>query len=442
MKDVERTWKVGELARATGMTIRALHHYDDIGLLVPGRTESGHRVYSRADVERLYRILALRGVGMALDDIGAVLDDEGVSLIDTVRRHVAAVERDIEQRRRLLERLRDMLDALEHASAPTVDELIGAVEAMSVVEATIDDVVTRERWDAAWELHEPHVILLRETDGDRVLPIWIGEPEARALDWQRRGTTPPRPMAHDLMVALLDGVDARVDRIVIERLRDNTFLATVTVVSAGAPHEVDARPSDALNLAVRADAPIQISTDVIETAGLTAWPGPSETPIGGNDPPPWMSLSQWRGAPREPTYTIDACSPPVLRLAAAQARHLGHDLVGSAHLLLGILADKDEPAARLLDRHGVTLVAARDALAGLPADAHATRSMGDTIRLAPAAMSAMQRASVEARRRGARRIVSMHLLLALISPGAADTLGLGGIDLAAVRDDARGQLDA
>ncbi len=140
---------MGELARATGMTIRALHHYDDIGLLVPDRTESGHRVYSRADVERRYRILALRGVGMALDDIGAVLDDEGVSLIDTVRRHVAAVERDIGQRRRLLERLRDMLDALEHASAPTVDELIGAVEAMSVVEATIDDVVTRERWDAA-----------------------------------------------------------------------------------------------------------------------------------------------------------------------------------------------------------------------------------------------------------------------------------------------------
>ena len=150
MGEIERTWKVGELARATGLTIRALHHYDDIGLLVAGRTESGHRVYSAADVERLYRVLALRGVGLSLDEIGAVLDDDDASLIDTMRRHVAAVERDIEQRRRLLHRLRDMLDRLERSSAPTTDELIGAVEAMTVVEATIEDIVTRERWDAAW----------------------------------------------------------------------------------------------------------------------------------------------------------------------------------------------------------------------------------------------------------------------------------------------------
>lgn len=105
MGDVERGWKVGELARATGLTIRALHHYDEIGLLVPPRTEAGHRAYTPQDVERLYRVLALRGVGMPLQDIAAALDDDGASLVDTVRRHVAAVERDIKQRRRLLDRL-------------------------------------------------------------------------------------------------------------------------------------------------------------------------------------------------------------------------------------------------------------------------------------------------------------------------------------------------
>ncbi len=174
MGEVEGMWKVGELARATGLTIRALHHYDDIGLLVPGRTHSGHRVYSHTDVERLYRVLALRGIGMALDEIGAVLDDEGVSLIDTVRRHVAAVERDIEQRRGLLDRLRTMLDALERSSTPTVAELVEAVEAMTVVEATIEDVITRELWHAAWELQKPYIVLLRESDGQRILPIQIG----------------------------------------------------------------------------------------------------------------------------------------------------------------------------------------------------------------------------------------------------------------------------
>ncbi len=70
--------------------------------------DGGHRASSGADVERLYRVRALRGVGLALDEIGAVLDDDGVSLVDTVRRHVAAIERDIEQRRLLLTRLRGM----------------------------------------------------------------------------------------------------------------------------------------------------------------------------------------------------------------------------------------------------------------------------------------------------------------------------------------------
>lgn len=443
MDEVDRTWKVGELARATGLTIRALHHYDDVGLLVPARTESGHRVYSRDDVERLYRVLALRGVGMALDDIGAVLDDEGVSLMDTVRRHVAAVERDIEQRRRLLDRLRDMLDALAHSSKPTVDELIGAVEAMTVVEATIDDIVTRDRWSAAWELHEPHVILLRETDGDRIVPIWIGEPEARALVVQRQGMTLPRPLGHDLMVALLDAVDAHVERIVIERLRDYTFFATVTVVSGGEPHEIDARPSDAINLAARAGAPIQIANEVIETAGLTAWPGPQEAAIGGNDPPPWMPLGQRRSQSLELTYSINEGSPTILRLAAAQAHDLGHDFVGSPHLLLGILANEEDPAAaRLLEHHGVTLQATRNAVAETLTDALQTTSPADTPSLTRSAMFAMHRASVESRRRGAPDIAPMHLLLALIdSPGAAETLGLRDIDLPAVRDDARSHLD-
>ncbi len=146
MGEVDGIWKVGELARATGLTTRALHHYDDVGLLVPARTESGHRVYSGDDVERLYRVLALRGVGLSLDEIRAVLDDDGVGLIDTMRRHVAAVERDIERRRRrLLQRLQEMRDGLERSSAPSSDELIGAVGAMTVVEAMIEDVVTRAR---------------------------------------------------------------------------------------------------------------------------------------------------------------------------------------------------------------------------------------------------------------------------------------------------------
>lgn len=439
MTEVERSWKVGELARATGLTIRALHHYDEIGLLVPARTESGHRVYGPAEVERLYRVLALRGVGMALDDIAAALDDDGVSLIETVRRHVAVVEREIDRRRRLLDRLRDMLEAMERSPVPPVDELIGAVEAMSVVEATIEDVVTRDRWDVAWELQEPYVILLREADGERILPIWIGQPEAAALVMQRRNVTTPRPMGHDLMVALLSAVDARVERVVIERLRENTFLATVGVLSGGEQHEVDARPSDALNIALRAGAPIQIASHLIETAGRTDWPGECEAPVDGSAPPPWMPVDERPRHAREHTYTIDESSPTLLRLTAGQARDLGHDFVAPAHLMLGILAD-DGLAARLLERHGITLDTAQAAVAAKLADQHRPPP-GDTTDLTPSAMFAMHRASVEARRRGTAKIEPMHLLLALLdSPDVSERLGLSSVDITAIRDDVRSQL--
>lgn len=443
MGNVDRLWKVGELARASGLTIRALHHYDSIGLLVPGRTDAGHRVYSGADVERLYRVLALRGVGMALDEIRAVLDDAGVSLMDTVRRHITAVERGIEQRRRLLDRLRDMLDALERSSQPSVDELLQTVEAMTVVEAQIEDVVTRDRWDAVWELQEPYVILLKESGGERILPIWIGQPEAAALVMQRRGITTPRPLGHDLMVALLSAADARVERVVIERLSDNTFFATVTVLSDGEPREVDARPSDALNLAVRANAPIRIASDVIESAGLTTWPGGrGQEPVGSDDPPPWIPVGERRNDSREPTYTIDEDSPALLRRAAAQAHDLGHHFVAPPHLLLGILADEEDPAARLLQRHEITRNMARQAATSIPADENDTALPGGSTRLTRLAMSVMHRASIEARRRGTD-ISPIHVLLALIdSPGASDTPSLTTISLAAIHDDARSQLDA
>jgi len=445
MADLERTWKVGELARATGLTIRALHHYDEIGLLVPARTESGHRLYGPAEVERLYRVLALRGVGMALDDIAAALHDDGASLVDTVRRHVAAVERDIAQRRRLLDRLRDMLDALERSPAPPVDELIGAVEAMTVVEATIEDIVTREPWEGAWEMTAPHIVLLAEAGGDRVLPIWIGQPEAAVLATHRQGLKVPRPMGPDLMVALLGAIDARVDRIVVERLDGNTFFATVNVVTAaGDTREVDARPSDALNIAVRVGAPIQIARDVFDAASLKApWPTAIEPPtVDGERPPPWISLSESPPSGRSTRYAVHADSPPMLRRAADEARELVHGVLMPAHLLLGILADEQDPAARLLARHGLELGAARDAVAAARSEAQGEATPGDPVGLGRRATFAMHRAHLEARRRGADAPDPMHLLLALVDSQDVRIAGLVDLDAAVLRAEVLAELDA
>jgi len=133
----ERRWKVGELARATGLTVRALHHYDELGLLVPSeRTQAGHRLYSEEDVRRLYRILALRRLGLPLTEVAALLDDECLGLAETVRRHLRRVERDLERQERLRRRLVHILATLEQSLQPSVDEFIDALEVMAMVEAS------------------------------------------------------------------------------------------------------------------------------------------------------------------------------------------------------------------------------------------------------------------------------------------------------------------
>src|SRR4051812_4830938 len=85
-------YRIGELAKVAGVTVRTLHHYDELGLLVPSeRTVAGHRLYDAGDVERLYRLLALRNLGLPLEEIGVLLDGED-GVADTVREHLARVE--------------------------------------------------------------------------------------------------------------------------------------------------------------------------------------------------------------------------------------------------------------------------------------------------------------------------------------------------------------
>src|SRR5918999_5259827 len=125
--------RIGELARRAGVTVRALHHYDSLGLLVPSeRTAAGHRLSSRDDVQRLYRLLALRGVGLPLEEIGPLLDRED-GLADSVRRHLDRVERQLGALEELRLRLTRLLDALDGDEAPTA-QFLDAMEAMTMIE--------------------------------------------------------------------------------------------------------------------------------------------------------------------------------------------------------------------------------------------------------------------------------------------------------------------
>jgi cob(I)alamin adenosyltransferase len=129
----EEEWTVGELARAAGVTVRALHHYDRIGLLVPSsRSGGGHRRYSSQDVERLYRIVALRDLGFGLEDIGAVLDSGSAAVLETARRHLRQAEIELERRRQLRERLHQLVESLERSEEPSPNQLLQTMEAISM----------------------------------------------------------------------------------------------------------------------------------------------------------------------------------------------------------------------------------------------------------------------------------------------------------------------
>jgi uncharacterized protein len=120
-------------------------------------------------------------------------------------------------------------------------------------------------------------LVLRETSGDgRVLPIFIGSPEATAIAFALEEVETPRPMTHDLMKDLLDELGARIERVVVTELRDSTFFAEIVLNSAGSIHTVSARPSDAIALAVRFGAPVFAEEGVLDEAARSPEAGVPE----------------------------------------------------------------------------------------------------------------------------------------------------------------------
>jgi len=112
------------------------------------------------------------------------------------------------------------------------------------------------------------IVLLRTLDGTKFLPIWIGHPEAAAILMKLQGTPTPRPMTHDLVTDMLGELNASVARVAVTELRENTFYAQITLQVNGSEIEIDSRPSDAIALAVRADAKIYVADEVIDDSAI------------------------------------------------------------------------------------------------------------------------------------------------------------------------------
>jgi DNA-binding transcriptional MerR regulator len=134
--DDGRAWSVGELAAETGLTVRTLHHYDEVGVLRPSRrSAAGHRRYTAGDVARLHRVMALRGFGFSLAEVAALLDgDEPTDVRELVQRQLDQVEDRLARGRRLHAGLVRVLDLLDAAAEPSAAELVRLIEVMTTME--------------------------------------------------------------------------------------------------------------------------------------------------------------------------------------------------------------------------------------------------------------------------------------------------------------------
>lgn len=182
---------VGELARRCGLTVRTLHHYDAIGLLVPAlRSGAGYRLYARADIERLHRIQALRQLGLSLTDIGTALSGPQRPLAEVVDRQIAQIDRERYEAARLRERLVHLRAQLADGQSPDLADWLDTLEQMTMY----------EKYFTPEELKT----LPLHTDPD-VLPAWSALVTAvqSAMD---RGATPDDADAQQLALQWMDMV--------------------------------------------------------------------------------------------------------------------------------------------------------------------------------------------------------------------------------------------
>jgi MerR family transcriptional regulator, thiopeptide resistance regulator len=161
-----RTWKVGALAKATGLTVRTLHYYDEIGLLRPSaRLAGGHRLYDSADVARLYRIIRLRQLGFPLSQLGEVLAEPQWQLAPAIERHLAEARRQAAQAAQLCTQLATIAAELADQDNPSPEKLFSTVEEMIMMDGIIHGTTGLLLYDDVDAAHDYIVRVFGLTSG-------------------------------------------------------------------------------------------------------------------------------------------------------------------------------------------------------------------------------------------------------------------------------------
>ena len=267
------------------------------------------------------------------------------------------------------------------------------------------------------------VVLLRAKDTDRYLPIWIGPAEAQSIALKLQDVNVPRPMTHDLLEGVVTDLGATVKRVVVSDLQGDTFYATITLQLNGDTVERDARPSDAMALAVRTGAPIFVSEEVLEKGA--DW---------FKDAQLLESRSQYIGKLGHVRGILSDQARDVVLDAQRQARRLSHAAIGSEHRLLGLVENAEGVGAKVLVELGLDLTKVRSGVEATLQPAEG--APGDELPLTPRASRILELAGDEADRLGHHWFGTEHLLMGIMSEGNGSAAGLlkgQGVTLAKVR---------
>src|SRR3954468_9954539 len=193
-------WKVGELASATGLTVRTLHHWDEIGLLRPSRrTPAGHRLYAESDLTRLQQVTSLRQLGFPLEQIRDLLDRRGIPARQVISLHLERLRGQIELQRTLYQRLESVAAHLERSESVSAHELIQTIEATTMFEKYFTPE-QRDELKARADALGPEAIQSAEAEWPRLMAEVRREMEA--------GTDPADPRVQALAAHWMELVEA------------------------------------------------------------------------------------------------------------------------------------------------------------------------------------------------------------------------------------------
>jgi uncharacterized protein len=270
---------IGRFSRRAGIPVSHLRHYHETGLLEPAYVdpESGYRYYAAAQREVAEVIAILRSIDVPVRDIQRVLADPSEATVSEVLTAHRAL---LETRLTLVAGRLEAIDRIVREGIFVKQQARDGADGF--VSVTVEEVrahiPSAERWRELREKlprlfdeqpQEVHVAVLAASSGRR-LPIWMGRFEADALKLHLDGLKTERPLTYDLMLEAFNRHGVSVLRADVLRVVEGVFFARLITKSDGRVEEMDCRPSDALNLALRANAPIGVAKSLLDEAGVDA----------------------------------------------------------------------------------------------------------------------------------------------------------------------------